>query len=153
MTCGPIKEQGRPTGYVSRDAGCSGRLLAGEVCPVSSCPEGAGLGAGYIDVSQSSSRALVISALCSMNITLEIKYLLKRGLKLHLDRSSKARIQKCPLTLAPSSTPGSKWLQKQIEMANMFLPWLSHDEIHAPQKMHRQVSKQRRCQKRPAVHI
>lgn len=150
---GPLKNKGRPTGYVSRVAGCSGKLLAGEVCPVSSCPEGADLGAGYIDVSQSSSRTLVIGALCSMNITLEITYLLKRGLKLPLDRSSKARIQKCPLTLAPSSTTSSKWLKKQIEMANVFLPWLSHDEIYAPQKMHRQVSKQRRCQRRQAVHI
>ena len=81
---GPLKNKGRPTGYVSRVAGCSGKLLAGEVCPVSSCPEGADLGAGYIDVSQSSSRTLVISALCSMNITLEITYLLKREPQLGL---------------------------------------------------------------------
>lgn len=64
------------------------------------------LGAGYIGTFRLLSWALIISALFIMNITLEIKYLFKRGLQLPLGRrSNKARIQRCPPASAPSSVP------------------------------------------------
>ena len=149
---GPLKNKAGPRGMWVGTRGALGSCWPGR-CAQFLHPPRLSLGAGHIGVLQSSSRALVISTLFSTNITLEIKCLLKRGLQLHLDRSSTAGIRKGPVTSALSSTAGSKWLKKQIEMANVFLPWLSHDEIHAPQKRHRQVSKQRRYQRRPAVHI